>query len=106
MANMKVNVNAVWNDGVKGNGTLNANFHETKIAIPASIEGSGDGANPKEVLVSSVTTCYTATLVFVLESKKLKLRIIHILFYLLMQLKNRSNQDKELQKRHGVRFEM
>lgn len=71
MANMKVNVNAVWNDGVKGNGTLNANFLETKIAIPTSIGGSGDGANPKEVLVSSVTTCYTATLVFVLESRKL-----------------------------------
>ncbi|WML50904.1 OsmC family protein [Neobacillus sp. PS3-12] len=29
------------------------------------------GANPKEVLVSSVTTCYTTTLVFVLESRKL-----------------------------------
>lgn len=71
MANMKVNVNAVWNDGVKGNGTLNANFLETKIAIPTSIGGSGDGANPKEVLVSSVTTCYTATLVFLLESRKL-----------------------------------
>jgi lipoyl-dependent peroxiredoxin len=71
MANMKVNVNAVWNDGVKGNGTLNANFLETKIVIPTSIGGSGDGANPKEVLVSSVTTCYTATLVFVLESRKL-----------------------------------
>lgn len=71
MTNMKVNVKAVWNDGVKGNGTLNANFLETAIAIPASIGGSGDGANPKEILVSSVTTCYIATLVFVLESRKL-----------------------------------
>lgn len=31
MANMKVNVNAVWNDGVKGNGKLSANFLETKL---------------------------------------------------------------------------
>ncbi|MBT2730475.1 OsmC family protein [Bacillus sp. ISL-75] len=29
------------------------------------------GANPKEVLVASVTTCYAATLTFVLESRKL-----------------------------------
>ncbi len=71
MTDMKINVNAVWNGGVNGNGTLKADFLETKIAIPTSLGGSGDGANPKEVLVSSVTTCYTATLVFVLESRKL-----------------------------------
>ncbi|WAH36380.1 OsmC family protein [Alicyclobacillus dauci] len=71
MPDMKVNVNAVWDGGVKGNGTLKTDFIDTKIAIPAPLGGSGHGAHPKEVLVSSVTTCYTATLVFMLESKKL-----------------------------------
>jgi lipoyl-dependent peroxiredoxin len=71
MADMKINVNAVWDGGVKGNGTLKTDFLDTKIAIPTSLGGSGNGANPKEVLVSSVTTCYTATLVFMLESRKL-----------------------------------
>ncbi|MGG3449263.1 OsmC family protein [Domibacillus aminovorans] len=68
---MKINVNAVWDGGVKGNGTLRAESLNTKIAIPTAKGGSGNGANPKEVLVSSVTTCYTAMLVFTLESRKL-----------------------------------
>lgn len=71
MADMKINVNAIWDGGVTGNGTLKAEYLDTKIAIPASLGGSGNGANPKEVLVASVTTCYAATLTFVLESRKL-----------------------------------
>jgi lipoyl-dependent peroxiredoxin len=71
MADMKINVNAVWDGGVKGNGTLKAEYLDTNIAIPTSLGGSGNGANPKEILVSSVTTCYTATLTFVLESRNL-----------------------------------
>ncbi len=71
MADMKINVNAVWDGGVTGNGILKTENLDTKIAIPTSLGGSGNGANPKEVLVSSVTTCYTATLTFALESRKL-----------------------------------
>ncbi|MFC5530456.1 OsmC family protein [Cohnella yongneupensis] len=71
MPDMKVKVNGAWDGGVKGNGTLKTDFIDTKIAIPAPLGGSGNGAHPKEVLVSSVTTCYTATLVFMLESRKL-----------------------------------
>jgi peroxiredoxin-like protein len=71
MADMKINVNAVWDGGVTGNGTLKSENLDTKIAIPTFLGGSGNGANPKEILVSSVTTCYTATLTFVLESRKL-----------------------------------
>src|SRR5690349_16770146 len=71
MANTKINTNAVWNGGVKGDGVLKAEFLDTNIAIPTELGGSGNGANPKEILVSSVTTCYTAVLVFMLENRKL-----------------------------------
>ena len=71
MAKMKIDVHAVWNGGVTGNGSLKAEYLDTKIAIPTSLGGSGNGANPKEVLVASVTTCYTAKLTFVLENGKL-----------------------------------
>jgi osmotically inducible protein OsmC len=71
MADMKINVNAIWDGGVTGNGTLKAEYLDTKIAIPTSLGGSGNGANPKEVLVASATTCYTAILTSVLENKKL-----------------------------------
>ncbi|WP_338470859.1 OsmC family protein [Niallia sp. XMNu-256] len=71
MADMNINVDAVWNGGVEGNGSLKAEYLDTKIAIPTSLGGSGNGANPKEVLVAAVTTCYTAILTSVLEKKEL-----------------------------------
>jgi peroxiredoxin-like protein len=71
MAELKTNVKAVWNGGTTGNGTLKAEYLNTKIAVPKSLGGSGNGADPKELLVSSATTCYIATLTFMLESRKL-----------------------------------
>lgn len=71
MANMNVTVNSVWKDGVKGNGALKAGNLDTDIAIPLSLGGSGNGANPKELLIASVTTCYVATLTYMLEKRKL-----------------------------------
>jgi osmotically inducible protein OsmC len=49
MADMKINVNAALDGEVKGNGTLKAEYLDTKIAIPTSLGGSGNRANPKEV---------------------------------------------------------
>ena len=71
MAEMKTNLNIVWQGGATGNGTLKAEYLDTKIAIPKSLGGSGDGTDPKELLVSSATTCYITTLAYMLESRKL-----------------------------------
>jgi peroxiredoxin-like protein len=71
MAELKTTVNIAWNGGATGNGTLKAEYLDTKVAIPTSLGGSGNGADPKELLVSSATTCYIATLTYMLESRKL-----------------------------------
>ncbi|WP_339227419.1 OsmC family protein [Oceanobacillus sp. FSL K6-2867] len=71
MAELKTNVKAVWNGGTAGDGTLKAGNLDTKIAIPKFLNGSGNGAGPKELLVSSATTCYIATLTSILENRKL-----------------------------------
>ena len=71
MANLNVNVNATWEGGTKGNGTLNSEYLETNISIPTFLGGSGDGAHPKEMFIASVSSCYTATLVYLLETKKI-----------------------------------
>jgi lipoyl-dependent peroxiredoxin len=71
MAEMKTSVKAVWNDGIAGNGMLKAEYLETNVAVPESKGGSGNGANPSELLISSATTCYIATLTFMLETRKL-----------------------------------
>lgn len=107
---------SVSSGGVTGNGTLKAEYLDTKIAIPTSLGGSGNGANPKEVPVASVTTCYAATLTFVLESRKLPVaeltvnseanisdsafKITHYPHIVLSAdaLKNRFNPHKERQK--------
>lgn len=68
---MKTNVNIVWQGGATGNGMLKADYLHTKVAIPTSLGGSGHGADPKELLVSSAATCFIATLTYMLESRKL-----------------------------------
>ncbi|WP_185907913.1 OsmC family protein [Psychrobacillus soli] len=71
MAEMKTSLNIVWHGGVTGNGTLKAEYLDTKVAIPTSFGGSGNGADPKELLVSSAATCFIATLTYMLDSRKL-----------------------------------
>lgn len=71
MTEVKTNLKAVWNGGISGNGTMKADYLDTKIAAPAVKGGSGDGAHPSELLVSSAATCYIATLTYMLESRKL-----------------------------------
>ena len=71
MADAKTNLKTVWNGGIKGSGSINANYLETNIAIPESLGGSGEGAEPKEILITSATACFTMTLAGMLEGRKL-----------------------------------
>lgn len=70
MANTQTNLTIVWNGSLEGNGSITVDEMETKIAIPESFGGSGKGAEPKGLLVSSAATCYTMTLVAMLETRK------------------------------------
>ncbi|MEM1503635.1 OsmC family protein [Domibacillus sp. 8LH] len=71
MAGSKTNVKTVWNGNTKGTGKIKADRLETNIAIPESLGGSGEGTEPKELLVSSAAACYSMTLVAMLETRKL-----------------------------------
>ncbi|HZH63113.1 MAG TPA: OsmC family protein [Metabacillus sp.] len=66
-----VNLKTVWNGNTKGNGRIQGNGFETKIAIPEPLGGTGEGAEPKGLLVSSAAACYSMTLVAMLEARKL-----------------------------------
>jgi peroxiredoxin-like protein len=65
------NLKTVWDGNTKGNGKIQANNFETNIAIPESLGGTGEGAEPKGLLVSSAAACYSMTLVAMLETRKL-----------------------------------
>jgi peroxiredoxin-like protein len=67
LANLKI----FWSGDTKGKGTLKAENLETNFAIPEHFNGSGEGTDPKELLVSSAATCYLTTLVAMLEIRKL-----------------------------------
>ncbi|AZV59450.1 OsmC family protein [Peribacillus frigoritolerans] len=71
MADLKTNLKTVWYGNTKGNGKIQTNNLETNIAIPEALGGSGEGAEPKGLLVSSAVACYTMTLVAILEARKL-----------------------------------
>ena len=59
MAHLKT----VWNGSTKGSGTITADKMDTQIAIPTVSGGSGDGANPTELLAASAASCYAMTLI-------------------------------------------
>lgn len=71
MSEMKSNVSIVWNGGIAGNGTIKADYLDTEIAVPISLNGTGKGTDPKELLISSAATCYITTLAAILENRKL-----------------------------------
>ncbi|MCI2256480.1 OsmC family protein [Domibacillus sp. PGB-M46] len=71
MDSLKTNLKIVWNGNTKGAGRVKAAHLETNIAIPESLGGSGEGTEPKELLVTSAAACYSMTLVAMLETRKL-----------------------------------
>lgn len=66
-----VNLKITWTGDIKGRGIIKADNLETHLAIPKSFNGSGEGTDPKELLVSSAASCYITTLVAMLEGRKL-----------------------------------
>lgn len=65
MADLKMS----WNGNSKGSGKIEADNLETSIAIPKALGGSGQGTDPKELLVASAATCYAETLVYMLDTR-------------------------------------
>ena len=72
MKNPKTTLKTVWDGTVSGQGNIKAGYLDTNIAIPAPVGGSGEGADPKELLVSAAAACYTMTLVTILETRQLR----------------------------------
>lgn len=67
MAHLKT----VWIGSTKGSGTITADKMDTQIAIPTVSGGSGDGANPTELLAASAASCYAMTLIALTAARSL-----------------------------------
>lgn len=71
MAQSKMKLQVVWNDGPQNQGTLEGPHLNTEIAISKASGGGGNGTSPKELLVSAALACYESTLVYMLDNRKL-----------------------------------
>ncbi|MCV9952418.1 OsmC family protein [Paenibacillus sp. BT-177] len=71
MANQKLSLNTVWYGNAKGNGIIKSENFQTQIAIPVSKGGSGEGVEPKKLLMSSAAACYLMTLTYMLEQNRI-----------------------------------
>ncbi|KWX88846.1 osmotically inducible protein OsmC [Paenibacillus riograndensis] len=70
MADQKINMNTVWYKDAKGDGRIKSDNLQTQIAIPVPKGGSGEGAEPQQLLMSSAVACYTMTLAYMLDRRK------------------------------------
>ncbi|WP_228552655.1 OsmC family protein, partial [Paenibacillus polymyxa] len=71
MAERIINMNTVWYKDAKGDGRIKSDNLQTQIAIPVPKGGSGKGAEPQQLLISSAVACYTMTLAYMLDKNKL-----------------------------------
>lgn len=71
MSGSTIKLNTVWYAGAKGDGIIEGDHLNIPIAIPINQAGSGDGAEPKQLLVSSAISCYIMTLAYMLDTNKL-----------------------------------
>ncbi|MBM1173870.1 OsmC family protein [Microvirga arabica] len=68
---MGTKLRATWAGNMKGQGRIEAESLASVIAIPHELGGTGQGTDPKALLVSSAATCYLMTLVAILQNRKL-----------------------------------
>jgi peroxiredoxin-like protein len=67
-----------WNGLTTGSGIIEAEKMALPIAIPEHFGGTGQGANPKELLAASAASCYLMTLAAMLEGHKIPASIISL----------------------------
>lgn len=68
---MAARVKTTWTGTMKGQGRIEADRLDAPVAIPTELGGTGEGADPKTLLVASAATCYLMTLVAILQNRKL-----------------------------------
>ncbi|RRJ65132.1 osmotically inducible protein OsmC [Paenibacillus oralis] len=71
MVEPKIKMNTIWYKNAKGDGRIQSDNLKTKIAIPVPKGGSGEGAEPQQLLISSAVACFTMTLAYMLDRKKM-----------------------------------
>lgn len=67
-----------WDGNTKGQGKIIGDNGHMDIAIPKSLDGSGKGFNPKDLLASAAASCFATTLVHLLEVRKIPVTVFNM----------------------------
>lgn len=62
MTDFTFNLTGSWHGSWDGKGQIRTEDLETAIAVDPAMSGSGQGANPDELLLSALSSCYMITL--------------------------------------------
>ena len=68
----------VWTGDSNGDGTANGEGWSLNYGAPSNFGGTAGRANPEELLLSAVASCYCITLAVLAERKKLPLQPIEM----------------------------
>lgn len=72
MTNLSFTIDAIVHGAGKDcEGTITAGSEVIRYSAPATMGGKGIGANPETLLISAVTACYSLTLLYLLQKKRL-----------------------------------
>jgi len=69
---------STWTGDSDGDGLIRAGQYEIAYGLPAEFGGSPARTNPEELLMSSVAACYSLTLAFLVERRKLPITRIEV----------------------------
>ncbi len=62
---------AVSGHGRDREGVISVDDQRVRYSVPASMGGKGVGASPETLLISAVAACYSLTLLYLLQKKRL-----------------------------------
>ncbi|KAB2678461.1 osmotically inducible protein OsmC [Brucella tritici] len=69
---------SIWTGDIKGNGRIEGDGFSIEIGIPAVYGGSGAGADPKQLFVSSTLACFIASLRAITDNKKIPVEHLEV----------------------------
>ncbi|MCF8563243.1 OsmC family protein [Alicyclobacillus tolerans] len=79
MADLQFSIRSEWTGtGREGHGAIHTGEQTVEYSAPYEMGGKGQGSSPEELLLSAVTSCYSATLYGVLKRDGLQVSKVEV----------------------------
>ena len=78
MSKHQAQVLVQWNGSFGGAGAIDSNGFKTSISLPKEFGGSGQGASPEDLLLSSIASCHLITLGIILSKNEVQYQSLSV----------------------------